>query len=192
MTMSPQEQNIEDYKKLQADYLAEAVAMFGPTTEYTFIGIFYHNFSPRMMHHDTDFLTGERFFRIDLCGKAINDRKDGIFQLSHEVVHLISPVDQTEEEDEGNYLEEGMAVYFSKLITERETGDLEFCDAAIANRPEYLEAYQLYLELIDVDVNAVKKLRDIQPIIANIKPEDFIAADLAVSEELVEALLTKF
>jgi hypothetical protein len=71
---------------LQEAYLAEAIAMFGAKTNYTFIGIFYHNFPPRMMHHDTDFLTGEQFFKIELCRKAINDRKDGIFQLSHEVI----------------------------------------------------------------------------------------------------------
>jgi len=190
--MSPEEQNIEDYKNLQVAFLSEAEEMFGPKTAYNFIGIFYHNFPPRMILHDTDFLTGEKFYKIELCGKAINDKKDGIFQLSHEVVHLLSPVEQNEDEDLVNYLEEGMAVYFSKLITERETGDLEFCDTAMAKQPEYLKAYQLYLQLIDIDGEAVKKLRQITPVIANIKAEDFKDAGLDVKEELIIALLTKF
>jgi hypothetical protein len=189
--MSPQEQNMEDYKGLQVQFLAEAEDMFGPKTEYKFVGIFYHNASPRMMHYDTDFLTGERFFKIDLCGKAINDRTDGIFQLSHEVVHLLSPIERGEDEGANN-LEEGMAVYFSKLITERETGDHEFCDAAIEKYPNYVKAYQLYLELIKIDENAVKKVRAIRPVIDDIQAGDFAAAGIEVPDDLIQELLGQF
>jgi hypothetical protein len=190
--MSPQEQNMEDYNKLQPLYLAEAEEMFGPKTDYNFIGIFYHNFPPRMIHHSTDFLSGERYFKIELCGKTINDKKGGIFELSHEIVHLLSPVEQKEDEDLANYLEEGMAVYFSKLITERETGDLEFCDVAIAKDAKYLKAYELYLALIEIDKDAVKKLRDVTSVVAYIKPEDFVSAKLDVPDQLITDLLTKF
>jgi len=183
--------SIEDYQKLQLDYLTKAEEMFGPKTEYKFYGVFYHGLGPRTILFERN-KKGAAFYMAQLCRKGAENLTDGIFQLSHEVVHLLSSIEIDKEENQVNYLEEGMAVYFSKLITESETLDLEFCDVAIANRPEYLKAYQLYLEPIEVDVNAVKKLRDIQPIISNIKPEDFIAADLAVSKELVEALLTKF
>jgi len=45
-------------------------------------------------------------FRIELNGIAAgNDRNDGIFQLSHEVVHLLAPVDVEDGRDEVNYLE---------------------------------------------------------------------------------------
>lgn len=113
------------------------------------------------MHHDTDFLTGEQFFKIELCGKAINDRKDGIFQLFHEVIHLLSPLDKNDEANEANYLEEGMTVYFSELITTRETGDPDYCKNEAAKHPEYQKAYQFYTKLLAIDGNAVLKLRGV-------------------------------
>ena len=186
-----QEQNMQDYQALQFDYLAEAEKMFGPKTQYEYSGLSYHNYAPRTVLCDSSILAGYHIFKIQLHGKAINDRKDGVFQLAHEVVHLLSPVEQVDG-NEVNFLEEGMATYFSKLITERETGDYEYCETEMAKHPKYLKAYQLYLSLIDVDKDAVKKLREIVPVIANIQPEDFAKAGLAVSPGLIAELLAKF
>jgi hypothetical protein len=189
--MTPQEQNMQEFQELQHKYLNEAIELFGPKTEYQYIGLFYHNFSPRVVMHDYDFLTDQYFYKIELCGKAINDRTDGIFQLSHEVVHLLSPIEQVDG-NEVNYLEEGMATYFSKLITERDTGNYDFCHAAIANRPNYLRAFELYKSLAAIDEYAVRKIRVINPVIAAIEPEDFEKAGIAADPELIEALLDKF
>lgn len=186
-----QEQNMQDYQTLQFDYLAEAEQMFGPKTEYEYSGLSYHNYAPRTVLCDSTMLAGYHIFKIQLHCKAINDRKDGIFQLSHEVVHLISPVEQ-DEGNEVNYLEEGMATYFSKIITERETGDYEYCETEMAKQPKYLKAYQLYKSLIEIDKDAVKRLREISPIIANIKPEDFAKAGLTVGNDLINELLARF
>ena len=189
--MMPQEKNMQEYAELQYKYLAEAEEMFGPRTDYQYIGLFYHNFAPRVIMHDHDFLTGEYFYKIELCGKAINDRTDGILQLSHEVIHLLSPVEQ-DGDNVANYLEEGIATYFSQIITERDTRDYAICPAALASRPNYLRAYELYKFLIAIDNNAVKKLREITPVIAHIKPEDFVQAGLQVGSELIYELLRKF
>lgn len=182
---------MQDYKKLQYEYLAEAEKMFGPKTDYVYLGLYYHNYRPRTVLHDKDFFTGESFYKIELQGIVIDDRKEGIFQLSHEVVHLLSPVEQ-DEGNEVNYLEEGMATYFSKIITERDTGDYDYCNSAFLNYPKYQEAYNLYNSLIEIDPNAVKKLRAINPVIGSIKPNDFVNAGLNVKEELINALLNKF
>ena len=48
------------------------------------------------------------------------------------------------------------------------------------------------MALIEADKNAVKKLRTITPVIAQIKPEDFIKAGLKVDQQLIEGLLAKF
>jgi hypothetical protein len=189
--MKPRDRNMQEYETLQYEYLAEAGEMFGPTTDYGYVGLGYHQFAPRTLLYSKDTVTGKNFFKIELYRKAADDRKDGIFQLSHEVVHLISPVEQVEG-NEVNYLEEGMATYFSKIITERETKDYEFCAIMFAKSPKYLKAYSLYLSLLEIDKDAVKKLRKITPVIAKIKPGDFIKAGLKVDEELVEALLAKF
>lgn len=188
--MTPVEQ-MREYEELQYKYLSEAEDIFGQKTDYEYLGISYHNFQPRVVLDSKDFLTGQSFYKMELCGMAINDRTDGILQLSHEVIHLLSPVEQ-DEGSEVNYLEEGMATYFSKLITERDTGNSEFCTAALANRPNYLRAYELYESLIAIDEEAVKKLRKITPVIGNIQPEDFVAAGLEVDSNLIDALLEKF
>lgn len=189
--MTIREQNKRDYEILQYEYLAEAEQLFGQKTDYGYVGLGYHKYAPRTLLYSKNTLTGRDFFKIELYHRAADDRKDGIFQLSHEVVHLISPVEQTAG-NEVNYLEEGMAVYFSKIITERETQDYEFCALAFGKSPKYLKAYMLYLSLKEIDKYAVKKLRAITPILAQIQPDDFKKADLKIDKELIEALLAKF
>ena len=188
---TPQEKNMQDYQTLQFDYLAEAEQMFGPQTEYEYSGLSYYNYAARTELCDSSMLAGHPISKIQLHGKAIDDRKDGVFQLSHEVVHLISPVEQ-DEGNEVNYMKEGMATYFSKLITEYETGDYEYCDTAMAKHPKYLKAYQLYVSLAETDKDVVKKLRETTPVIANIQPEYFTKAGFIVNTVLIDALLAKF
>jgi hypothetical protein len=62
----------------------------------------------------------------------------------------LSPVEQVDG-NEVNYLEEGMATYFSKSITERDTGNCDFCSDSIANRPNYLKAFEFYELLAKTD-----------------------------------------
>jgi hypothetical protein len=194
--MSIQEENMQAYEQLLPIFLAEAEELFGPKNDYTFIGIGYHNHPPRMYMFDKDPFSGEEYYKIDLYGVgAINDRKDGIFQLSHEVVHLLSPVPQDTDENDVNrvnYLEEGMATYFAKCVTERETADYDFCNNAMLKDEKYFTAYMRYQSLQEIDTEAVKKLRTIQPIIPLIQAEDFVAAGLDVPQNLINALLEKF
>jgi len=189
--MTPQQQLMQEYEELQYQYLAEAEEMFGPKTSYGYVGLAYHKFAPRTLLYSKNTETGKNFYQVELYRKALDDRKDGIFQLSHEVVHLLSPVEQTEG-NEVNYLEEGMATYFSKLITEQETQDYDLYPSVLKKSPKYPKAYLLYTSLIAADQNAVKKLRAITPVIANIKPQDFTKAGLNVDPKLIETLLAKF
>lgn len=182
---------MDEIKKLQYVYLEEAEQLFGPKTEYQYGGLSYRRARPRVVLSEKHLIMGEKVFIIELDSMSINDRKEGIFQLSHEVVHLLSRVEQ-DEENEVNYLEEGMATYFSRIITERETGDAAYCDAAIGKEATYLEAYTLYLQLISVDEYAVRKLREYCPVIANIQKAHFRQAGLQVRDELIDCLLLKF
>ena len=189
----PKLDQLEEYNDLVKVYLEKAEEIFGKKTDYEFEGVTYRNGKPQVILSDTYFLTGVKAYVVKLSGHANDDRKDGIFQLSHEAVHLLSPVEQDEAEgNEVNYLEEGMATWFSKKITEEETKDLEYCDLAIAKDEKYEKAYGLYLKLIAIDKDAVKKLREIQPVIARILPEDFEKKGLKVDKEVINALLEKF
>ncbi len=191
--VTPTMKQMEEYDTLVYTYLEQAQKLFGNKTEYIFEGVSYNNSTPKVILADSYFLTGEKAYIIELNGNAVNDRKDGIFQLSHEVVHLLSPVEQDEEKgDLVNYLEEGMACYFSKVITEKETADLEYCELQFEKHEKYKKAYELLVSLLEIDNDALKKLRSVTEVISQIKPEDFETAGLKVDKELVNALLSKF
>ncbi|WP_367209924.1 hypothetical protein [Sphingobacterium sp. R2] len=184
--------NKAELEDLQYKYLKEAEIMFGNKIDYHYGGLSYYNGNPIVVDNGLDPETGKDSYKIMLNGiGAINDLTDGIFQLSHEVVHLISPVKQVAGR-EINYLEEGMAVYFSKVIIERDTGDLSFCQNAFKNNPKYLKALNLYQELISIDQYAVKKLRVKSPIIADITTTNFKEIGIKASEDLIGELLKKF
>lgn len=184
--------NDEYYQELLPILLMEAEELFGKKNKYHYAGLSYHNFPPKVILCEDQLQFGVEAFKVLLNGKgAFQNRTDGIFQLSHEVVHLISPIEQ-DEGNEVNYLEEGMACYFSKVITERETDDKDFCDQAIHQFPKYQKALILYNELREIDEDAVRKLREVCPIIAKIKPIHFEEAGLDIPANLIENLLEKF
>lgn len=179
------------YEGLAELYLAEAEEMFGKRIGYRFDGLRFHNLRPQVIQTRSHVQNEQPGFMVMLNGHASHDEKDGIFQLAHEVIHLLSPV-AFDDKNELNYLEEGLAVYFSKFIVERETGDLAFCNNALEIAPVYAEAFRLYSELNDYDPNAVRKLRDVHPIIATLKLEHFKLSCISAPQPLLEALLTKF
>jgi hypothetical protein len=178
-------------EQFQYTFLKEAEEFFGPKTLYGYEEFTFKNHSPRVVRSENLFKKSIEGYQIILCAKGLIDLTDGIFQLSHEVVHLLSPV-ELKKDDEINFLEEGMSTWFSKYITERETGDAEFCMPAIERDERYVKAYNLYQQLIVIDQHAVKKMRDISPVICRIQPEDFKKAGLTLDEELIIALLGKF
>jgi hypothetical protein len=191
--VTPTMKQMEEYDTLVSAYLEEAQKLFGNKTEYIFGGVSYNNSTPKVIVSDSCFLTGEKTYFIELNGNAVIDRKDGIFQLSHEVVHLLSPIEQDEEKgDLVNYLEEGMACYFSKIVTEKETADLEYCELQFEKHEKYKKAYELFVSLLQIDKDAVKKLRVVTEVISHIKPGDFETVGLKIDQELINALLSKF
>lgn len=108
---------------------------------------------------------------------------------------MLSPVPQDTDSDDPNrvnYLEEGMATYFAKLVTEQETEDYDFCNKAMLKDEKYFTAYMRYLSLKKIDEEAVKKIRAVQPIIPLIQAQDFVTAGLDVPQNLIIALLEKF
>lgn len=114
----------------------------------------------------------------------------GLFQLSHEVVHLLSALEYDEDQIVSN-LEEGLAVHFSHVYTKREAGDEENFNAP-TQRNGYRYAYDLVQQLLKIDPIAIRKLRVQQPHFNKITPKDFQEAGLVVDEELISGLLATF
>jgi len=183
--------DIQYYTNLKDKYLEEAEKMFGPKTEYLLDGICFGVDGPKVEPSFMAIVSKEKAFVVTLNPVAQSNHDSGVFQISHEVVHLISPLVYAEEEDV-NFLEEGMATYFSKLITERETGNFDIAILGMNQKPLYKDAYELYLKLIETEPCAVKKLRKVQPEIALITKETFEIAELTTDAELIVKLLKHF
>lgn len=184
---------LEHLRKLQVDYLFEAEKMFGAKIDCEFEGVIPGNVtSPKFTYATVPYDRSRKAFMIvlNLTG-AEHNTKDAILQLSHEVVHMLSPV-KDENDNAVNYLEEGIATYFSKYITDRDTSDSEFAIGAIKSRENYHEAYELYLSLHQADENTIKKLRLVNPNLSSLTREDFSNAGLNIQDSLIELLLRKF
>ena len=62
----------------------------------------------------------------------------------------------------------------------------------MANLLSYIEACEKVKELISVDANAIKKLRNIEPSFYKMNSKTFIQAGVNVSEGLRNELISKF
>ena len=160
-------------------YLLTAETIFGERTkEYTFAGIEFNETGPRI------WFPRPKFVVIQLTPDTAVDFKRGVFQLSHEVVHLISPFGQPTT----NNLEEGLATYFSKIITDRHTGDINYAINSISSS-KYKHPFDLVTRLLGLNATAVIELRKVQPVIGQIVAEDFVKANLIVPDDLIKELV---
>lgn len=88
---------------------------------------------------------------IQLSKNAANDKKRALFQLAHETFHVLSPNGTRA----ANYLEEGLATYFSIKATQ-EAGEAISPDY-IASK-HYREAYDLILRLYHAYPDASQRI----------------------------------
>ena len=114
----------------------------------------------------------------------------GIFQLSHEVVHLLATLSFDEDQYATN-LEEGLAVYFSEDYTRTETGDVANFNAPTKSTG-YRFAYDLVKQLLDHYPDAIRKLREQQPWFNKITIGDFKNAGIDLYQALIAQLLAIF
>lgn len=180
---------ISHYSKLLDRLLPLAECLYGKKIQYEFNGIFYKDAGPQTIESEKYSSEAEPEFEVHLKKNAEECEKSGIFQISHETIHLLAPITY---EKSVNYLEEGLAVHFSKFITEIATRDYDFTNNALNHEPKYKEAYQRYLQLHNIDQNSIIKLRQISPIMADIKPIHFKLAGIKIEDNLINKLLESF
>ena len=121
---------------------------------------------------------------FNLCGKSDVDNDIALLQLSHEVVHALSPKVGVG----ANVLEEGSAVWFSVWYVKKATGK----DATKWLSKRYRYAYDKVSALMNMDKSAVKKLRCVEPCFKNMTSETFKTAKLQIEQSLMRQLLEKF
>jgi hypothetical protein len=99
---------------------------------------------------------------VVLTFRALRDWNEAIYQLAHEVVHVLAPVPQGTNTKK---IEEGVAVQFA--LTRLEYADREYptrCRAALENyKSSYLQPLRDYEQLRSIDPDAIKKIRAVEP-----------------------------
>lgn len=115
--------------------------------------------------------------------RANNDLAQAVFQMSHEIIHCLSPIHTKSV----TVLEEGLASFFSK----------EFCISSgygnFDGAPEdYESAFDFVEELLKYDEDILKKIRQIQPVISLIAVDDFLHINNSIPIELAQNLTKKF
>lgn len=161
-------------------YLLEAETLYGERTkDYIFGGVELNENGPPKVWYPYS-----KFVVIQVSQSTSINVKQAIFQIAHEVVHVISPNGLTTT----NNLEEGLSTYFSKVVTDRDTSDVTYAMNSITPT-KYFYPYELVTKLIIARPDAIKELRKIQPIIGKITKQDFQTAGLNIDESLIDELV---
>ena len=125
---------------------------------------------------------------IQLTKKASQDKKSAIYQLSHEVIHLLSPAGR----DGSSVFEEGLAVYFA--ISNMQTMNYDINERYISGK-KYKQAYKLIDNLYKNFDNAearIKQLRSKVKRTRDISPQQFSAAFEGLNKQYAQLLATKY
>lgn len=114
----------------------------------------------------------------------MNDNNQAFYQLAHECVHLLSPTGG----NNANNLEEGLAAYNAKYFMRTEMGQ-PFWNATL---PSYIKAEQLVTKIMEFDVRAIKRMRELQFNISTISAEIILKISTKINQEEAQFLASKF
>lgn len=117
---------------------------------------------------------------IRLTDNCLKDINRAIFQLSHEVVHCLGPCQNS------NFLEEGLATYFSEIKAK------EYGSTYYANDPKYITARDLVKNLLQLNDDIIKMARKREPYISKFDKSLLLGIDPSIDEKLLDNLLHPF
>lgn len=184
---------IEETNLLAEQLLSWAEGLFGPRAgAWQFVGVEVNDHPPHLAYYPQDGLLS-----ISLSCKAIDDQFQCMFQLAHEVCHSLYPsADRnTGQIPKTTILNEGVATYFSVLAVAKLFGK-EASSVALASlrdhSPSYFNALTLVSQLLEKDAAAIRKLREVQPMLNDLMARDFELAVVDVEDSEIEILLSDF
>jgi hypothetical protein len=161
-------------------YLVEAETLYGTRTDdFEYMGLELNETGPPKVWYPCN-----KYIVIQVSQSTVNDTRQAIFQIAHEVVHVLSPNGQLAT----NNLEEGLATYFSKIVTDRDSGDKNYATNSIQST-KYFKPFELVEKLLTSDPYAIKKLRKFQPVIGSITKQNFIDAGINLEEGIIDELI---
>ena len=117
----------------------------------------------------------------------MTDRQYAYYELAHECIHLLAPTGKRD----ANFLEEGLAVYFSRWYTHYIFGEGWWMSDEFTNSA-YARAFTLVEQLLNLDADMIKKFREVQPVISRITAEQMLNRSPTIPRELAYALEQRF
>jgi len=184
----------DELTALAEQLLSWAEDCYGPraATEWIFVGVEINDRPPHLAYYpDRGWVT------ISLSTKVLDDTDQCLFQLAHEVGHLLHPTADRRSSTlpPTITLNEGVSTHFSLIALQKFRGE-EACrnayDSLRQNSPNYFAALHLVNQLLEVDSSAVKKIRAVRPMLNDAVEDDFNAAGLNVAPGLLAALVAVF
>jgi len=182
--------NLLNTSEIVEQYLSQAEDLFGPMVPYwTFRGVEFRDRGPHLAYYPE---SGE--VAISLSERARNNEVQLRFQLAHEVCHLLYPsMDlKTQELDDINVLNEGISTFYSVLVFANTDLVGGIIDDLQTNSAHYFDAFVHVKDLLAVDIHAVRKLREIEPLINRVEHSHFDEAGVSITDEQVAWLLGTF
>ncbi len=173
------------------ELIDSSITLFGnPIGDWVFTQLEIKDAGPSLLYYSDD---GE--VSICLSNKIINDNSQLIFQLSHEICHLLHPSKEYPSlfENKTLVINEGVSTYFSIFSMEKycNAKEITIRNLNIGNN-NYYDAYVLVDQLLQIDFSAIKKLREVQPRIDKLILKDFEKSGLKIPKKLKLALLEEF
>lgn len=162
---------------LLSTLLNDAEQMFGPRDmSYTPVGIEFFGDRPQVWYPGTN-----KHISIILTDSAREDPPQAIFQLAHEVTHLLAPTGG----GGAPVIEEGLSALFQQRANEIYNLNLRLVSVP------YIKATEFTNQLLKGRPNIIKQLRNIEPSFSKWTPR-FLVSETGIANELAVQLCEPF
>lgn len=159
--------------------LREAQEHYGERDlSYTILGVEFEANGPQIWYPGNC-----RHIAVQLTPDTATDMIKGCYQLAHECIHLLSPLGTSG----ANTLEEGLATYFAHEYLKK-----NFNFSMPTTIQSYERARNLVSELLAIDHEAIKTLREKEPTISKITAQQIIDQYPSFSVKTAKALEANF
>jgi len=155
---------------------------------WTLLGVDFANVSQPQIFYAGAF-RGRKDVVIQLTASAARDEKQALFQLGHEVIHVLSPIGPSVE---ASVLEEGIATYNSIEYVKHSGFDI---DASYIGSERYEAAYWTVLELAEAQPDFAERtaaLRGLSGRLSGLSVARIQSAYPSISAALAQRLAAEF
>ena len=181
----------ENLQGLTQKLILDAENLFGKRIgDWDFYGVEFNDRKPSLKYYiETGHIT------ISLSHKAINDDLQLVFQLSHEICHLLHPSQEYPSliVNKTLRINEGLSTYYSVLKTDEYFNNKKLLIDNLKNHSKkYYDAYLLVEQLLAYDADAIRNLRLKTARIDKLVETDFDALKIELPQRLKMDLISAF